>query len=127
MEDHIVRTRSDGYINIMDIHEEADKLFIDYLADEEVREFMRLLAEREKISIHLLIQYNDYTTTDIYNKRLWVHPNLAIHFVCCVSPDYFLRVTKWIRHLQKWSDSIEVLDELYIPRLSFREKQEVDN
>lgn len=115
----IVRKRpADGYVNIMDMAPDADIYFIEYTNDDEVKAFMDELAARKKIAPAHLVEYNEYTHTDIYARKIWAHPELAIHFTCRVSPAYFRRVTKWIAHLQQRSDDMKALEELDIPHLT---------
>ena len=101
MTHQIARRESDGYINVLDICKDADRLFSAYLEQEGAIKFILALSEDLKLPIDDLMDKSwiHYPTQHYSHMKtfvLWTHPCVAVHFACHLSPTYFLNIIKWI-------------------------------
>ncbi len=102
METQAIR-RKRGYVYVFDICDDAYRIFQEYLADQNVQIFMKALIK--DLGSEQIIEKN-LVTGGPSERGIWIHPRLAIHFMCYISPDYCLSVVKWVEKFQPIADEI---------------------
>jgi hypothetical protein len=95
-----VKQRTDGYINLLCLCENARELLTQYMEREDVHDFLEALASSTVTTVDQLVEFRPYEYKEMFVPAIWVHPSVAVHFTCLYDPSYFVASANVIAHLQ---------------------------
>ncbi len=91
----IIQQRAkDGYINATAMCKAAERPWSRYWDARPSREFAEALSSEIDIPISELIQ--SFKGGDITLQGTWVHPQVALHLAQWLSPEFAVKVSKWV-------------------------------
>lgn len=87
----IISRSKDNYINANQLCQVSNKILDEWFCFKSSKELINYFANEYKLTVSELIEINEEIT--------WFHPQLAIHLVQWISPNYLLRFSEWIINL----------------------------
>lgn len=89
----IQQRAADGFINATQLCTVAKKHWYNYIREENTGHFLRKLADELQVSVAELHPEMAVTGS---KPDVWVHPRVALHLAQWLSPDFAVKVTKWV-------------------------------
>jgi hypothetical protein len=90
----IFQRKNDGYINASALCNASGKSFNQYRELQTTKKFLEALEKSNGIKKEQLIQ--THLGTSASERGIWVHPQVAIALAQWLSPEFQVRVTKWV-------------------------------
>jgi hypothetical protein len=93
---NIIARSSDGYINLNQLCDAGNKRFRKWKEHKKSKAFLEVLSSSALISADELIKYNSGSNSERAN---WGHPQVAINVAQWVSPEFDVKVSKFVFEL----------------------------
>jgi len=92
----IISRKEDGYINLTALCKAGKKEFNEWKRNKKTQEFLKVLNSFPRILGNEFIKYN---TGSNHERSTWGHPQVAVNIAQWISPEFDVRVSKWIYEL----------------------------
>jgi hypothetical protein len=86
----------DGKINLTQMCRAGNKKFNDWQRNKKTQSFLQILSPSTGYPVSELLTYEDFGRE---NRATWGHPQVAINLAQWISPEFDVRVSKWIYEL----------------------------
>ena len=93
---NIIARKEDGYINLNQLCQAGNKEFSEWKRSKKSKAFLEVLSATLGIPRVELIKYNEGGNGERHN---WGHPQVAINVAQWISPEFDVKVSKWIYEL----------------------------
>lgn len=123
LEDYPITCRaSDGYVNLSEECEAGGKLLGHWKSNRKTGAFLQALSASIGIPINELVVYEPGSNDE---RATWGHPQVAIHIAQWISPEFDVKVSKWIWELAA-TGKVSLADERSIKELDKAWKEQIE-
>ena len=129
-EDRITCRASDGCVNLTELCKAGRKAFKHWSSNQRSKAFLEALSSAVGIPAAELVKLGEGRDTTGATSQTWGHPQVAIHIAQWISPEFSVKVSRWVYELAATGKvvlgeekSAAALDEIWLTRIRALESQ----